>query len=232
MSGTIVWFRQDLRLRDNPALHAAAGSKGAVIPVYIWSPEEEGDWPPGAASRWWLHQSLQALDASLRKRGSRLIFAHGRALEVLRRLAAGTGATAVYWNHRYEPAARQCSETVQSGLKQLRIETKAFAGSLLVEPDALRNLSGKPYRVYSAYRRRLLRDIRPARPLNAPGQLLPPKTWPRSLALGALKLMPKIKKTGRARHFPSFAAFSFWRDRAATDMACIGRQRPWLAVLE
>ena len=73
---TIVWFRQDLRLRDNPALDAAV-KRGAVVPVYIWSPEEEGDWPPGAASRWWLHQSLQALDASLRERGSQLILAEG-----------------------------------------------------------------------------------------------------------------------------------------------------------
>ena len=62
MTATIVWFRQDLRLRDNSALHAAVQRGGAVIPVYIWSPDEEGDWPPGAASRWWLHQSLRALD--------------------------------------------------------------------------------------------------------------------------------------------------------------------------
>ena len=58
----IVWFRQDLRTDDNPALAAAAKSD-AVIPVYIWDPDGEGDLPPGAASRWWLHQSLVALDA-------------------------------------------------------------------------------------------------------------------------------------------------------------------------
>ena len=45
-------------------------SGGAVIPVFIWSPEEEGRWQPGAASRWWLHKSLAKLDASLRQRGS------------------------------------------------------------------------------------------------------------------------------------------------------------------
>jgi deoxyribodipyrimidine photo-lyase len=76
---TVLWFRQDLRLRDNPALDAAV-KRGAVVPVYIWAPEEEGEWSPGAASRWWLHQSLQALDASLRERGSGLILAKGPAV--------------------------------------------------------------------------------------------------------------------------------------------------------
>ena len=102
---TIVWFRQDLRLRDNPALLAAVAAGTPVIPVYIWSPEEEGDWPPGSASRWWLHHSLAALSADLHERGSRLILARGRAATVLKKLAADTGATAVHWNRRYEPAA-------------------------------------------------------------------------------------------------------------------------------
>ena len=66
----LVWFRQDLRLADNPALSAAVAAGARIVPVYVWSPEEEGGWAPGAASRWWLHQSLQALDASLRERGS------------------------------------------------------------------------------------------------------------------------------------------------------------------
>ena len=60
----IVWFLQDLRLSDNPALSAAAPKNIVVIPVFIWSPEEEGSWTPGAASRWWLHQSLKRLDAA------------------------------------------------------------------------------------------------------------------------------------------------------------------------
>ena len=63
----IVWFRQDLRLADNPALLAAAGRGGPVIPVLVWAPEEEGGWEPGGASRWWLHRSLASLDADLRR---------------------------------------------------------------------------------------------------------------------------------------------------------------------
>src|SRR6201996_9002020 len=128
--GTIVWLRQDLRLRDNPALHAATSLGTEVIPVYIWSPEEEGDWPPGAASKWWLHHSLQSLAKDLESHGSRLILARGHALAVLKKLAASTGATAVHWNKRYEPAAVKCSQQVVEGLKKAKVEPLEFNGGL------------------------------------------------------------------------------------------------------
>ena len=69
----LVWFQHDLRVADNPALNAAVERGAPVIPVFIWAPEEEGRWRPGAASQWWLHRSLAALGADLEKRGSRLI---------------------------------------------------------------------------------------------------------------------------------------------------------------
>src|SRR5579872_2637854 len=99
----ILWLRLDLRLADNPALHAAIRHGGAVIPVFIHAPDEEKPWQPGEASNWWLHQSLAALDKQLRKHGSRLIVRRGPALETLRKLIKETGATAVFWNRRYEP---------------------------------------------------------------------------------------------------------------------------------
>lgn len=71
----IVWFRQDLRLQDNPALRAALNRGGPVVPPYILDAAGDGRWPIGGAARWWLHHSLAALDASLRERGSRLILA-------------------------------------------------------------------------------------------------------------------------------------------------------------
>ena len=89
--GSLLWFRQDLRLADNPALLAAVRHGGPVIPVFIWSPDEEGRWQPGAASRWWLHQSLAQLDVSLRQRGSRLIIRRGPALEAIARAAGPIG---------------------------------------------------------------------------------------------------------------------------------------------
>ena len=68
----IVWFRNDLRLTDNPALRAAIASGGRVVPVYIWSPQDEASWPPGGASCWWLHHSLHSLEARLAAAGNRV----------------------------------------------------------------------------------------------------------------------------------------------------------------
>ena len=190
---TLVWFRQDLRLEDNPALHAASQGNGAVIPVYIWSPEDEGDWPPGAASRWWLHQSLRALDRDLRKRGSRLILAKAPASRVLEQLLVQTKATAVYWNRRYEPAARECSDAVEKRLHARGVETQSFNSALLAEPQDVLNKSGLPYRVYTPYMRRMLHELKPSTPLAAPSQMRAPKSWPSSRTLDDLGLLPSIR---------------------------------------
>lgn len=188
----LVWFRQDLRVRDNPALHAAAAGNRPVIPVYIWSPEEEGDWAPGAASRWWLHQSLDSLSKDLEKRGSRLILARGPALTALTKLARDTGATAVFWNRRYEPAAVTCARGASEGLRRAGVRTVEFNGSLLSNPQDFLNKSGKPYQVYTAFQRGLLHDFDPGECLWAPRPIREPREWPPSVTLSSLDLMPSI----------------------------------------
>ena len=82
MSGTttLVWFRRDLRLADNPALSAAVADSDHVVAVYLHAPEEESPWPPGAASRWWLHHRLSAHGAALRRKGVALTLPPGPAL--------------------------------------------------------------------------------------------------------------------------------------------------------
>ena len=82
-----VWFRNDLRLADNPALIAGLGSGRPVVPVYVLDEETDGIRAPGAAARWWLHHSLQSLDASLHGLGSRLVLRRGPAERVLQELA-------------------------------------------------------------------------------------------------------------------------------------------------
>jgi len=189
---TIVWFRQDLRLRDNPALHAAVATGAPVIPIYIWSPEEEGDWAPGGASRWWLHHSLAALAADLRERGSRLIMANGRATTLLKKLAAETGATAVHWNRRYEPAAVGCAQIVSDQLRRSGIRTEEFNGTLLSDPTTFLNKSGKPYQVYTAFQRTLLHELDPERPLPVARSYGQPQRWPESDRLDSFGLLPKM----------------------------------------
>ena len=190
-SPTILWFRQDLRLRDNAALQAALAVGGPVIPVYILDVEGEGRWRPGAASRWWLHHSLASLDASLRKQGSRLVLAEGASLAVLRRLIASTGAGAVYWNRRYEPAVTSRDKRIQDELIATGIEAKNFNSALLFEPGTISNKQGGPFQVFTPFWRHCL--TQPVQPVivSSTKQLPLPAGWPKSLALAELELLPK-----------------------------------------
>ena len=137
MTPALLWFRQDLRLQDNPALNAALERGGAVVPVYIHDEAGEGPWAPGGAARWWLHHSLVALDETLRAVGSRLIVATGDSATVLRQLAASTGAGALYWNRRYEPVTIARDRTIKSDFSAAGLDVKSFNGALLHEPHWL-----------------------------------------------------------------------------------------------
>ena len=193
MSATLVWFRQDLRLQDNPALAAARQRGGAVVPVFILDPAGEGRWPAGGASRWWLHHSLVALDASLRERGSRLVLAQGDSAQMLRKLIRSTGATAVYWNWRYEPAGIAADKTIKRELTAGGIEAQSFNAALLFEPHTVSNKSGGPFQVFTPYWRHCL-ALPVEEPVKLPAGPLPaPAQWPPSLEIGALGLLPPVR---------------------------------------
>ena len=191
---TLLWFRQDLRLQDNPALSAAISRGGPVVPIYIWDEAAEGDWPAGAASRWWLHHSLAALDASLRSRGSRLLLARGDSRAVLGDLITATGADAVYWNRRYEPAVISRDKILKADLLAAGIEAKSFNAALLFEPHTITNKQGKPFQVFTPYWRHCLtREVQPAAELREGAfPSLAEEAWPLSLAIGELELLPTI----------------------------------------
>jgi len=188
----LLWFRQDLRLRDNPALAAALDRHSPVIPVFIWAPEEEGAWPPGAASRWWLHHSLASLRDELGKRGSRLIVRQGPTEEALSRLVAETGASAVFWNRRYEPAAVARDREVKRKLCESGVTTESFNGSLLFEPWTIRNRSEQPFRIFTPFWRACLSQPLAPAGEDAPKRLPSPDQWPHSLDLRELSLEPTV----------------------------------------
>jgi len=191
-NATLVWFRLDLRLADNPALRAARDRGGPVVPVFIWAPEEEAPWEPGAASRWWLHQSLASLNEGLEALGSRLILRQGPALEALRALAVETGADAVFWNRRYEPALTARDAVVKSRLKEAGLGAESFNSALLHEPWTIQNKAGKPFQVFTAFWRHCLALPDPREPLAAPRRLDPPARWPSSVPLAGFGLEPRL----------------------------------------
>lgn len=189
---TLLWLRHDLRLADNPALSHACATGGPVIPVYIWSPTEEGDWPPGAATRWWLHHSLASLSSSLADKGSRLIVRRGPALETLLTLARDTGATSVVWNRRYEPASIARDTRIKSALKSDGLVPESFSASLLFEPTDIRNKAGTPFKVFTPFWKHCLSLGTPTPPQPAPARIPAPEHWPASLGFEALNLLPTI----------------------------------------
>lgn len=188
MHTVILWFRQDLRLADNPALAACAASGAAVVPVYIWAPEDEGAWPPGAASRAWLHASLERLSNDLEHRGSRLLIVQGPAAEALARLAAQTGAREVHCSRRYEPAAREQEARVRAALDAQGCAFRTHNSALLFEPwDACKE-DGTPYRVFTPFWRRCTAAPEPSSPTPAPARLAAPHHWPSAASLCDLYL--------------------------------------------
>ena len=170
MSGpSIVWFRDDLRLGDHPALTAAVERGGPVVLLYVLDEESAGIRPFGGATRWWLHHSLDALARDVDARGGRLVLRSGAAEEVLPELVRETGAEAVFWNRRYG-ASREIDARLKSRLRDDGLAVDSFAANLLVEPWEVQNGGGEPYRVFTPFWR-TARE-RPWRtPLPAPDDL-------------------------------------------------------------
>ncbi len=194
MPATVVWFRNDLRLADHAPLVHAAG-RGAVVPVFIWAPREEGAWPPGGAHRWWLQASLQSLDQSLRDMGSRLTLRQGPSAEELLAVCDATGADRVVWQTRYAPALRDRDERVRASLHDAGIETRTFAGRLLHTPDAIRTGAGGPYKVFTPFWKTCREQMTVDAPLDVPrlGETHEPTAWPDSVALDTLCLTPEAQ---------------------------------------
>jgi len=237
----LVWFRQDLRLADNAAFYYACQNGFQVIPVYIWSPQDEGDWPMGAASRWWLHQSLGQLSQALKNRGSRLIIAAGDTLSVLRDLAQKTGVSHLCYNRRMEPAARAVEAKLIQQLSQLTL--LPFEGALLYPPGDILNTSGEPMKVFTPFWNRLLKSVPPVEPIPLPKQISSPLQWPASLTIEQLSLLPTIPwYTGFAdawqpgesgawnqlNHFVTTAARGYETGRDRPDQSGTSRLSPHL----
>jgi deoxyribodipyrimidine photo-lyase len=195
---TILWLRNDLRLDDNPAL-AAAVARGAVVPVFIWAPEEETPWEPGAASCWWLHQSLGNLAAAFEKAGAPLVVRRGPSLDALRKLAQEVSATHVAWNRRYEPAVIERDTAIKKALAADGLAVESFNGSLLFEPMHVATKEGKPYQVFTPFWRALLAKEEPPEPKASPRKITSLAKQPKSLPIDSLGLLPTIDWAGTMR---------------------------------
>ncbi|MCW4466107.1 DNA photolyase family protein [Glutamicibacter sp. MNS18] len=161
----LVWFRDDLRVEDHPALHAAMLT-GPSVAIYVLDETSDGVRLLGAAARWWLHHALQALHSDLAALGVPLLLMRGSANEVLQRAVRELGAAHLHLNRRYAAAEREIDAAVATGLGALGCAVHSHEANLLAEPGQVLNGQGEPYKVFAAFHRRILElESRPLVPV-------------------------------------------------------------------
>ena len=230
----ILWFRQDLRLIDNPALVTAAQSGRPVLPVYLHVPAEEGRWPLGGATKFWLHQALTCLSRSLETQlGSKLLVYSGdSSLDLLLSLIVETRASSVCFNRVYEPWKIKRDTEIAEVLGANGVTVSSCKGVVLFEPvevvpDRTERLMYGFGSVGFFLNACDGHDI--GAPLPAPGgRLRAPREWPlaqrvQDLRLDAMPLRPDgttIDWAGGIREFWGFGEAA--AHAALTDFVCNG----------
>lgn len=147
----LFWFRQDLRLKDNPGLNAALEAAEKVTLIYILDEMDDGPEKLGGASRWWLHESLLSLKQDIANLGGDLVLLRGKPEDILLAFTAEHEIDSVFWNRCYEPSAIARDTAIKSALQAQRVEAKSFNASLLFEPWQIKTQSDQPYKVFTPF---------------------------------------------------------------------------------
>ncbi len=164
----IMWFRQDLRIADNPALNHAAESGKPVLPVFVYDDQSPDVRPYGAAQDWWLYHSLQSLSQHLDIMKLNLILRRGPGEDVIRNLVEEVDADAICWNRRYGKGEQAIDASLKAWANETTIEARSFGGMLLHEPTMARTQSGNPYKVYTPFWKNFVANDPVRKPLPAP----------------------------------------------------------------
>ncbi|WP_334172236.1 cryptochrome/photolyase family protein [Sinomonas sp.] len=187
-SPSIVWFRDDLRITDHPALRAAMEA-GPTFALYVLDEESPGIRPLGGAARWWLHHALAELRRALESIGVPLVLRRGPAAAVVPAAAAEAGAGSLFWNRRYGGGERRADAAVKQIARSSGLRAESFQASLLHEPWELTNRQGGPYKVFTPFWKELSsHDFR--HPLPAPEPQQVPERVPRGDGLEQWGLLP------------------------------------------
>jgi deoxyribodipyrimidine photo-lyase len=147
----IHWFRRDLRLTDNTALHHAVHASEFVVPVYVISGWREQHGWTGPNRQQFLCGCLASLEQNLTHAGGRLVFRRGNAAEELQRLIKETGAEAIFTNRDPDPYGIAMEAQVERRCRELGVAFHAFKDSVLHERDEVMTGAGTPFRVFTPY---------------------------------------------------------------------------------
>lgn len=184
MSTALVWFRQDLRCNENPALSLACNQHTVVIPLYIYDEASS----LGEAQKWWLHHSLLSLQKNLKVLGLNLFLRQGDAITQLLQLIDTYAVETVYWNFCYEPLALKRDEKIKQLLSQKGIAVKNSNANLLFKPWEIKNTQGNYFKVFTPYWKYCQQQIK--LPVSLPIQGRPSSPLPDNEPIDNLKLLP------------------------------------------
>ncbi len=201
-----MWFRRDLRLRDHPALLAAAAD-GELLSVFVLDPRLWG--PAGPARRAYLARSLRALDAGLRETGGRLVVLTGEAEREVPAAARAVGAQRVHVTADFGPLGSTRDTAVEAALTAEGRTLVRTDSAYAVPPGTLHTGSGGPFRVYTAFLRRWAEHGWPA---PAPAFTAPEHGWVDGSALDRIttaELPPTEPPAGMA--LPEAGEGAAWR---------------------
>lgn len=197
---TLLWFRQDLRVNDNPALTAALAA-GSTVGLYVFDEAETPRWARGSASAWWLVQSLRALARDLALLGVPLILRRGASQAVVTDVARALGTSLVAWSRRIEPAIAARDDALRATLNKMGIRVDIHPGSTLFPPETIRKADGTPYTLYAPFWRACLAQPAPDRPLPAPKRVVAAVASPAaSLASDGIEDWGLERKCGARAH--------------------------------
>jgi len=172
MSKALFWFRQDLRLQDNPGL-IEARKHSELLCIYILDPKI-----PGRAQAWWLHHSLNQLVKSLAQKNIKLYLFRGEPQKILKTLIHEHNISAVYWNRCYEPAHIERDQQLKTWLQTQSLQVKSFNSALLNEPWTIKNQQGHYFKVFTPYWKQCLKQI------NIP-EVSNPEQWPKNIEISS-----------------------------------------------
>ena len=187
----IFWFRQDLRLQNNEALHRLIKKCDKILPIFI----DDKNVELGGASKWWLHHSLESLDKSLKKKNSKLYLFRGEPIKILYKLIKEYKIESVYWNRLYDSYSINRDINLKKILSENDVETISFKGSLINEPWSIKNKSNTFFKVFTPYWNACLEEKKTIILNDSVNKISTIKiNSPESLCIDELKLYPKKSK--------------------------------------
>jgi deoxyribodipyrimidine photo-lyase len=178
MQTSIMWFRRDLRLADQTALHEALKQSKTIVPVYIFDPAFHHASGMQARQTAFLFETLKSLDTSLAKHNAKLTIRIGHTLEQLQRLVDETKAEAIFFNINHEPKERARDRHIYTHFKEKNIKLFYFEDDMIHGTDTILKSDKKPYTVFTPYHKNWL-TIAKKKPHPAP--------------LGTIHTIPNLK---------------------------------------